>query len=72
MTVQISKTFLNLFLLRIGPEWFGIMSTRLFDIILVVLVIMELLCSQCGGVGVQICHIIFCQICELKYFDQMV
>ena len=46
MTVQISKTFLNLFLLRIGPEWFGIMSTRLLDTILVVLVIMELLCTQ--------------------------
>ena len=29
-------------------------------------------CGSAVAWEVQICHIIFCQICELKYFDQMV
>jgi hypothetical protein len=89
VTVQIFKTFLNLFLLRIGLGWIGIMSTKVLDTILVVFVITEpdnvgVLCLDleeglpyigCGSAvawKVQICQITFCQICELKYFDQMV
>jgi hypothetical protein len=46
MTVQISKTFLHLFLRRIGLGWFGIMSTRPLNMIPVVLVSTELLFSH--------------------------